>query len=144
MTVVDNFVPVLYDTSDFEQVDPTTDPAIVVNSGFESNPPATPGVDLADDISLMLSASYRFQINGGDPDPLTTGIVPPDGDRLNIVSPSDEIDIYSDKSTPTNVTVSFGGGVLPFGFSSIENLTAGCQRRYGQSVGGQQQRDAST
>ncbi len=121
-TAVNALVVVSYDTSDFAQADPVMDMAIIVNTGFESNPATTPAADVADDITLTPSAFYRFQINGGDPDPLTTGIVPPDGDRLNVVSPSDEIDIYSDKSTPTNVSVSFGGAVLPFGFSSIENL----------------------
>ncbi len=121
-TRVNAFIPVLYDTTDFVQADPEMDAAIILNTGFEGNPPAVPGVDVADDIYLTTSSVYRLVVNAGDPDPVTTGIVPPDGDRLNVESTSEEIDIYSDKSTPPIVSVAFGGGVLPFGFSSIENL----------------------
>ena len=124
-TTVDNFVVVNYDAVDFVQADPENDPAIVVNSGFEPNPPATAGTDVADDINLTLSPAYRFQINGGDPDPATTGIVPPDGDRLAVTPPVGvtTINIFSDKSDPTNVTIEYvGATTLPFGYSSIENL----------------------
>ncbi len=122
-TLVNGYVPVLYNTTDFVQADPVMDRAIIINAGAEANPPATAGIDVADDITLTPSGNYLIQINGGDPDPVTTGIVPPDGDRLNVVSPSDEIDIYSDKSVPPNVSISFGGALLPFNVTSIENLS---------------------
>lgn len=123
VTVVNGYIPVRYDTTDFAQAVPAVDRAIIINAGSEANPPATLGVDVADNITLTPSANYLFQINGGDPDPVSTGIVPPDGDRLNVVSPTSEIDIYSDKSIPPNVSVSLGGVVLPFQYSSIENLS---------------------
>ncbi len=55
---------------------------------------------IADDITVILPSSHAFQINGGDPDPATTGIVPPDGDRLSIWSFVTELNIWSDKNSP--------------------------------------------
>jgi len=117
-TQVDGHVRVNYNATDFVQASPTVDPAIVVNAGREST-----NAPLADNIMLTPSPAYRFQINGGYPDPVGTGIVPPDGDRLGVVSPGGVINVYSDKAGPPNVTIEFpGAGVLPFGYSSIESL----------------------
>lgn len=115
-TLVNGFIPVLYNTTDFLQAAPATDRAVILNAGFEA-----PIAGVADDITLTPSADYLIQINGGDPEP--PAVTPPDGDRLNVISPFDEINIYSDKSTPPNVTIEFGGGAfLPFNVTSIENL----------------------
>jgi hypothetical protein len=104
-----------YSGSDFQQSNPSL-PAIVINSGFESNAPT------ADQITVWPSGNYRFQINGGDPDPSTTGIVPPNGDQLTILAwAATEVTIYSDKGTPPLLTVEFGlSGLLPVVFTSIE------------------------
>ncbi|MDY0166305.1 MAG: NF038122 family metalloprotease, partial [Thermoguttaceae bacterium] len=121
---INGYVAVNYNDTDFLQPNPFTDPAVVVNAGDEGNPPATPGTDAADDIALTLSPAYRFQVNGGNPDPAHTGIVPPDGDQMNVDTlGSQEINIWSDKSPVPNVEVEAAGvGALPFGFNSIENL----------------------
>jgi len=125
-TTVDGHVAVNYNATDFIQADPATQPAVVINAGDEGNPPATPGVDVADDITLVASGTYRFQINGGDPDPVFTGIVPPDGDRL-FVSTSGDLSVFSDKAPVPNVTVIDASSNLPFGFSSIETLVLDAQ-----------------
>ncbi len=112
-----------YDNTDFVQPAPATQPAVVINTGFEGNPPATPGIDIADDTVVALSAAYRFQVNGGNPDPATTGIVPPDGDRLRVTSSGTILNLFSDKNTPPNVTLDYADdGLLSLGYSSIENL----------------------
>ncbi|WP_254513390.1 dockerin type I domain-containing protein [Anatilimnocola floriformis] len=124
-TVVNNYVVVNYDAADFVQAVPNVDSAIVVNAGFEGNPPATVGIDPADQISLTLSSAYKFQVNGGDPDPATTGIVPPDGDALAIAGFFPVINVYSTKNPGGQpvVTMQFpGSGNLGFSYSSIENL----------------------
>ncbi len=118
-TIISGLVVVNYNTTDFQQT-PSELPAVVLNAGFEGNSP------IADDITAMPSPSYAFQINGGDPDPATTGIVPPDGDRLSIWTFVAELNIWSDKSSPPNVVLGFGAsGLLPINFSSIERVDAG-------------------
>jgi uncharacterized linocin/CFP29 family protein len=112
-TAIDDLVRVNYNNTDFQQAGT----AVVVNTGFEPNNP------VADAVTLNLSTAYRFQINGGDPDPATTGIIPPAGDHLIVPIPLNaEVDIYSDKADPTNVTIKVGGDLLPFHYSSIEGL----------------------
>ncbi len=117
-TTVNGF-EIAYNNTDFVQ--PSSDlPAIVINSGFEGNPAATPGVDVADDIAVIPSANYRFRINGGDPDPASTEIVPPDGDRLKYLPPTGEVSIWANKASPA--AVAFGApGMLPVEISSIEH-----------------------
>lgn len=124
-TVVNNYIVVHYDNVDFVQSPPNVLAAVVVNAGFEGNPPITGGTDVADSISLTLSAAYKFQVNGGDPDPATTGIVPPDGDALNISGTFPVINVFSNKNPGGVPVVSFefpGSGNLGFSYSSIENL----------------------
>lgn len=111
-----------YSNTDFVQTSPTTQPAVVVNGGFEGNPPSTSGLDVADDIFLTPSATYLFQVNGGNPDPTATGIVPPDGDRLQIFAPANEVSIWSNKSAPPVVAIG-SPGVLPTLITSIENTS---------------------
>ncbi len=55
-TTVNGFIPVLYNTTDFAQATPDMDRAIIINAGFEANPVNTPGIDVADDITLTPSA----------------------------------------------------------------------------------------
>lgn len=124
-TVVNNYVVVNYDSADFVQALPNVTPAIVINSGSEANPAPTAGTDPADQISLTLSSAYKFQVNGGDPDPATTGIVPPDGDSLNIAGTFPVINVFSTKNPGGAPVVSFefpGSNNLGFSYSSIENL----------------------
>lgn len=119
---VNNFVVVNYNNTDFVQADPLTEASVVVNSGFEGNVVGT-----ADDISVTLSPNYRFTINGGDPDPNTTGIVPPNGDRLSITNTADVVNIWSTKD-PLGIdlpiiTIDYvGSGLVPISFSSIEDF----------------------
>ncbi|MBM3999217.1 MAG: hypothetical protein FJ297_06700 [Planctomycetes bacterium] len=118
-----NGFAVNYGNTAFAQAVPATQPAVVINSGFEANPTATGGTDVADDIWVTLSPNYRFKVNGGDPDPATTAIVPPDGDRVNLWSAGTILNVHSDKASPPNVTIDFADdGALPFGWTSIENL----------------------
>ncbi len=125
LTTVDGLLRVNYNNTDFVQAVPDVTAAVVINAGFEGNPPATAATDIADDITLNLSANYKFQVNGGDPDPATTAIVPPDGDRLNIPTFVPVINVFSNKNpagAPV-VTIEFpGSGFQPFSFSSIENF----------------------
>lgn len=122
--LVDNFVQVNFDNADFVQADPVVDPAVVVNAGFET----TNSVGVADDITVTPSAAYKFQINGGDPDPATTMIVPPNGDRLNFGGVFDVVNVWATKDAgggPPVITLDFPGtGSLPISFSSIEDFGA--------------------
>jgi len=108
-------LPVNLVTASLVQADPG-DVGLVVNAGFEGNHP------VADDVTLTPSANFVMQINGGDPDPGTTGIVLPQGDQLTVaVPPGAEVDVYTDKLTPRHVSIDIDG-VLPFNYSSIEGL----------------------
>lgn len=99
-------------------------PGLVVNSGDE----ATPDTDnIADDITAVLSFNFGLQVNGGDPVPAFA----PNGDRLEVITPG-EINVYSDKSTPPEVSITSSNPVtgepsFPLTFSSIEQtlLTPG-------------------
>ena len=120
-------VQVNYDTSDFVQADPANSPAIVINAGEEGNPTTPPADSNADLINLEPSTAYKFQINGNDPDPNTTGVVPPSGDELTLLGNTtfDEVTIYAtkDPGNPPVITIGFSGpNVLGFSFSSIEEL----------------------
>ena len=120
-TTVDSLVAVNYNATDFAQASPLVDPAVVVNAGQETTNPA----GMADDISLTLSATYKFQINGNDPDPATTGIVPPAGDRLTVAGVLPVANVWSTKTPGGSPVVSIefpASGLLPFGYSSIEDF----------------------
>ena len=108
-----------------------TDPnafGLVVNAGFEAAPAPW---GLADDINVDPSGNFAMLINGGDPVPAFA----PNGDSLNLFF-SGPIDIWADKSTPTQVWIGTTGskGVA---FSSIENLVissaAGIVNLYGDA-----------
>ncbi len=121
---VNNFVVVNYNNTDFVQADPLTQASVVVNSGFEGNVVGT-----ADDIAVTLSPNYRFTINGGDPDPTTTGIVPPNGDQLTFNAPFvNVVNVWATKPTDGSqpiITIDFdfaNTGLIPISYSSIENL----------------------
>ncbi len=115
-----------YNTVDFVQALPNVDPAIVVNAGEETTNPTTPPPDADSDvITLTLSTEYRFQINGNDPDPATTSVVPPAGDELIVPATFDTINVYSNKNPGGQPQVQFdfpGSGLMGFGYSSIEQL----------------------
>ncbi|MEZ6132265.1 MAG: hypothetical protein R3C59_26690 [Planctomycetaceae bacterium] len=116
-----------YDTVDFVQANPMVDPGVIVNAGEETtNPTAPPPAADSDVITLSLSTAYRFQINGGDPDPATTGVMPPIGDELILPGTFDVVNVFSNKGVAggaPSVTIEFPGtGFQGFGFSSIEQL----------------------
>jgi hypothetical protein len=103
-------VRVRLETASFDDAD-TLDDDLIVNTGNEA---CVPGQ--ADDIvaTLPASATFGLQINGGDP----TAPCAPSGDRLSVQAPA-EVNIFSDKLSPPNVTVTSGGSGQ-IGFSSIE------------------------
>lgn len=116
-----------YDAVDFVQADPMVEPGVIVNSGEETtNPTAPPPAADSDVITLSLSTAYRFHVNGGDPDPDTTGVAPPIGDELIIPGTFDVVNVFSNKGiggAAPSVTIEFPGtGFQGFGFSSIEQL----------------------
>ncbi len=113
-------VDVNIDTASFAQTDPTSN-GLIVNTGFEAAPA---GSGIADDITAFLSfGGFAMNINGGDP----AGSFAPQGDRLNVITPG-EINVFSDKSTPPEVSITSTQPVTnqtsyDLGFSSIENVT---------------------
>ncbi|WP_146522014.1 dockerin type I domain-containing protein [Stieleria varia] len=114
-------LPVVPAAGTFAQTDPLI-PGLVVNGGFEAAPAAD---GIGDDILAFLSTVLPIRINGGDPDPALA----PMGDRLQVFT-FNEINVFSDKSTPPIVSVTStisGTPTLPLSFSSIENtiLTSG-------------------
>ncbi len=112
-------IDVNIDTATFVQADPR-DNGLIVNTGFEAAP-GTAGV--ADDITAVLSfGGFAMIVNGGDP----AASFAPQGDRLNVITPG-EINVFSDKSTPPEVTITSTNPVTSqtsfgLGFSSIENV----------------------
>ncbi len=114
-------LPIVPAAATFAQTNPLI-PGLVINAGFETNP-AFDGI--GDDILAFLSTVLPIRINGGDPDPSNA----PMGDRLQVFT-FNEINVFSDKSTPPIVSVTStisGTPTLPLSFSSIENtiLTSG-------------------
>ena len=95
-------------------------PGLVVNSGFEADPNPGPGtpplVGLADDVTALLSNFFALHLNGGDPVPALA----PQGDRLEVSTPA-EVNVFSDKRNPPNVTINSGGS-FNFTWSSIESV----------------------
>lgn len=114
-------LPIIPASATFAQANPLI-PGLLVNAGFE----VLPAVDgIADDIQAFLSTVLPVRINGGDPVPALA----PNGDRLQVFT-FNEINVFSDKSTPPIVSVTStvsGTPTLPLSFSSIEStiLTAG-------------------
>ncbi len=115
--------PVALVTASFNQTSPDTPfqrAGLIVNGGDEAVAQAN---GVADNISALISAVFNIQVNGN----LPTLVLGPDGlprgDQLNITGPGD-INIFSDKATPPNVTVTFSNNPGPFGIrhSSIERL----------------------
>ena len=71
---------------------------MTVNTGEEDGVRST---GIADDITVTLSLSFRFQINGGDP--LLPTTPPLQGDRLNVAAlPGGDINIHADAATDDN------------------------------------------
>ena len=115
--------PVALVTASFRQTSPDTPfqrAGLIVNGGDEAVAQAN---GIADNITAFISAVFNIQVNGN----LPTLVLGPDGlprgDQLNITGPGD-INIFSDKATPPNVTVTFSDNPGPFGIrhSSIERL----------------------
>ncbi len=94
---------------------------VIINTGEEADP--TPGT-LADDITVTLSTTIGFQINGGAPTP-AGGVLR--GDRLNIAAlVGGTIDIYSDLADPPNVSITSTVGLVasqPVASNNIELTT---------------------
>ena len=114
-------------TASFIQTSPPSPfqrPGLVINAGDEAAPQASgPNSGIADNITATVSANFNIQVNGNLPN-LTLGADGlPLGDQLNVTGPGD-INLFSDKMTPPNVTVTFSGIATPFGVShsSIERL----------------------
>jgi Ca2+-binding RTX toxin-like protein len=103
-------LPVNINTASFVQTVPMRR-ALIVNGGDETL--AGPG-GVADDITVTLSSLLSIQINGGNPLPALA----PNGDQLHVITPGD-VNVYSDKNSPPNVTIG-SAGTLDLGFSSIE------------------------
>lgn len=117
-------VPVFIDTTSFVQAtppSPTQQAAVIVNGGDEAVAQAS---GIADNIYAAVSPSFNIQVNGNLPNLVLGPNGFPVGDQLNITGPGD-LNIFSDKATPPNVTVTFSGNASPFGItnSSIERLT---------------------
>jgi len=115
--------PVALVTASFNQTSADTPfqrAGLIVNGGDEAVAQAS---GIADNITALVSPVFNIQVNGN----LPTLVLGPDGlprgDQLNITGPGD-INIFSDKATPPNVTVTFSGNPGPFGVrhSSIERL----------------------
>ncbi|MCU0959158.1 MAG: S8 family serine peptidase, partial [Pirellulaceae bacterium] len=107
------------DTASFVQLTDDKVHGLIVNAGFEAVPA---GSGIADDIVAVLSYNFAMKINGGDPVPAFA----PQGDRLAVVTPG-EINVFSDKSTPPEVTITTTNPVSGqtskgLSFSSIENV----------------------
>ncbi|MCM2371709.1 dockerin type I domain-containing protein [Aporhodopirellula aestuarii] len=120
-STMNTLLPVVPNVGSFAQASPLT-PGLLVNAGFETNPAFD---NIGDDILAFLSSALPIRINGGDPVPALA----PNGDRLQVFT-FNEINVYSDKSTPpiVSVTSTIGGTpTQPLSFSSIEStiLTAG-------------------
>ncbi|WP_425614911.1 dockerin type I domain-containing protein [Anatilimnocola sp. NA78] len=116
-------VPVYVDNVSFVQATPPSpaqQAAVIVNGGDEAV--AQPN-GISDNITAFVSPNFNIQVNGNLPS-LIIGPNGPVGDQLNLTGPGDT-NIFSDKATPPNVTVTYSGNVGPFGitYSSIERLS---------------------
>ena len=118
-----SLTPVFLDTPSFVQDTPDSpqqQAALVVNGGDEL---AADASGVADSFVVTVSENFNIQVNGNLPSlAFTDGL--PVGDELFVTGPGD-INLFSDKLNPPNVTVTFSGTVTPFGIrtSSIERLT---------------------
>ncbi len=116
-------VPINLVTASLVQGNPL-DFGLVVNVGFETAPDVT---GIADDIVAALSANFAMLVNGGDPDPNADPFdnIPPEGDRLSVLTP-DDVTVYSTKAVNPGdppIVVITSGPLLGLAFSSIENIT---------------------
>ena len=111
------------ETASFDQTSadtPVQRAGLIVNGGDEAVAQAN---GISDDITAAVSAVFNIQVNGNLPSLVLGPDGLPLGDQLTIEGPGD-INIFSDKATPPNVTVTFSGNAGPFGIrhSSIERL----------------------
>ncbi|MGI8980394.1 MAG: dockerin type I domain-containing protein [Pirellulaceae bacterium] len=94
---------------------------LLVNGGDEVG---TRPNGVADDFFVTVSSNFNIKVNGNLPDP---AIIGPDGlprgDQLNFSGPG-SLNIFSDKATPPNVQVQFGGSTFGVQYSSIERFAA--------------------
>ncbi|HUG70264.1 MAG TPA: CHRD domain-containing protein, partial [Pirellulaceae bacterium] len=103
------------------------DAEVTVNTGEEAGVrPLAFGMNggglVADDVTVLLDATFRYQINAGSP-PLPVN-PPLQGDRLNVVTPN-EANIFSDLAIPPNVSITStigGTPTLPVTYNSVELL----------------------
>ncbi|MDX1944428.1 MAG: hypothetical protein SFU86_03405, partial [Pirellulaceae bacterium] len=116
-------LPVLINTVSFIQgtpPSPAQQAAFIVNAGDEAVAQAS---GISDNITATVSTNFNIQVNGNLPNLVLGPDGLPVGDQLNITGPG-SLNIFSDKATPPNVTVTFSGNPSPFGItnSSIERL----------------------
>jgi hypothetical protein len=115
--------PINLATASFDQTSPDTATqraGLIVNGGDEAVAQAS---GISDEITATVSPVFNIQVNGNLPSLVIGPDGLPIGDQLNLVGPGD-INIFSDKETPPNVTVTFSDNPGPFGvrYSSIERL----------------------
>ena len=116
-----SLLDVIIDAPSFVQAGPPTPsqrPALIANGGDEAAPQPN---GVSDAFTASPSTLFNIQVNGNLPgltlDP--TGL--PLGDQLNLISP-DSINVFSDKSSPPNVTTTYGNNVFGIRDSSIERV----------------------
>jgi len=98
-------------------------PAFIVNGGDEA---MAQGNGISDNFTAAPSMLFNLQANGNLPGLVLGPDGLPIGDQLNLTSPT-SINVFSDKSTPPNVTVTFGTNIFGVRDSGIERqlLTPG-------------------
>jgi Ca2+-binding RTX toxin-like protein len=121
-SATDSLITVNFDNTTYNVVDPQH-AELTVNSGEEAGlrtepDPAVPAPDpdedlLADDITVTLSRTFHFQINGGEPPlpadaPTAAAAEALVGDRLNVdvLNTDGNINVYSDLEDSPNVSIS--------------------------------------
>ncbi|MGE0761486.1 MAG: beta strand repeat-containing protein, partial [Pirellulaceae bacterium] len=91
---------------------------LTINSGEEAGVRSS---NIADDVTVALSTEFRFQINGGRPQP-SSGVLR--GDRLKFSSlPGGSLDVFSDTLDPPNISFRSTAGPVqtqPISANSIE------------------------
>ncbi len=119
-----NVVAASFVQPDVGQVGPPDDnPGVIVNSGHEAAPTVPdPQCGLrADAVTVNIAVAFPLSINGGDP--LFNPAAPTQGDRIDFSVNVQEINVFSDKQTPPNVTfefVPFFGTLFDFQISGFE------------------------
>jgi hypothetical protein len=124
-TLVDvNVVAASFVQPDVGQAGPPDDnPGVIVNSGHEAVPTVPdPQCGLrADFVTVNIAVAFPLSINGGDP--LFNPAAPTQGDRIDFSVFVREINVFSDKQMPPNVTfefVPFFGTLFDFQISGFE------------------------